>query len=434
MTASATTSMPSSRSSATRSTCCISTRPGTPTPTSTSSTTAITPSRPTCPARSPNAITFATHSTHKLLAALSQASMIHVQHGETQTLDMARFNEAFMMHTSTSPQYGIIASCDVAAAMMEQPAGRALVQETIDEALSFRRAMTAVKQQLKGSWWFDVWQPDAMAEQPTERATGDWVLKPGDRWHGFEGPGREPRAGRPDQGHDPHPGPRRRRRHAGARHSRGGGRQVPVVAADRDREDRPLFLPGAVLDGHHQGQVEHARHRALNFKDLYDANAPLKRVLPALVEAHPEAYAKMGLKDLCERDAPGLSRGQSAARRSRTCTRRCPRWRCGPPMPTSASCAGRVESVEIDKLMGRTLAVMVVPYPPGIPLIMPGERITAGDQVDPRLPALRARLRPQVPGLRDRHPRTALRAARGRQALSRGLRRTRRRTMIPRDV
>ena len=89
----------------------------------------------THPARSPHAITFATQSTHKLLAALSQASMIHVQHSEKQRLDMARFNDAFMMHTSTSPQYGIIASCDVAAAMMEQPAGRALVQETIDEAL-----------------------------------------------------------------------------------------------------------------------------------------------------------------------------------------------------------------------------------------------------------------------------------------------------------
>ena len=37
---------------------------------------------------------------------------------------------------------------------------------------------------------------------------------------------------------------------------------------------------------------------------------------------------------------------------------------------------GRVESVEIDKLMGRMLAVMLVPYPPGIPVIMPGERIT----------------------------------------------------------
>ena len=89
-----------------------------------------------------------------------------------------------MMHTSTSPQYGIIASCDVAAAMMEQPAGRALVQETINEALSFRRAMTAVKRQLKGSWWFDVWQPDDMAEAPVDEKSR-WVLKPDEPWHGF---------------------------------------------------------------------------------------------------------------------------------------------------------------------------------------------------------------------------------------------------------
>ena len=41
---------------------------------------------------------------------------------------------------------------------------------------------------------------------------------------------------------------------------------------------------------------------------------------------------------------------------------------------------GKVESVEIDDIMGRTLAVMIVPYPPGIPLIMPGERITAASK------------------------------------------------------
>ena len=140
-------------------------------PISMSSTTAITPSLQHIQRGRRSAITFATQSTHKLLAALSQASMIHVQHAENRRLDMTRFNDAFMMHTSTSPQYGIIASCDVAAAMMEQPAGRALVQETIDEALSFRRAMTAVRKQLKGSWWFDVWQPEAIAIKPADETS-----------------------------------------------------------------------------------------------------------------------------------------------------------------------------------------------------------------------------------------------------------------------
>ena len=93
---------------------------------------------------------FTTHSTHKLLAAFSQASMIHVQDGGAGTggrkLDRDRFNEAFMMHISTSPQYGIIASLDVASAMMEGPAGRSLIQETFDEALSFRRALANLGQ------------------------------------------------------------------------------------------------------------------------------------------------------------------------------------------------------------------------------------------------------------------------------------------------
>jgi len=40
-----------------------------------------------------------------------------VQDSETRHLDKDLFNEAYLMHTSTSPQYSIIASCDVAAAM-----------------------------------------------------------------------------------------------------------------------------------------------------------------------------------------------------------------------------------------------------------------------------------------------------------------------------
>ena len=37
---------------------------------------------------------------------------------------------------------------------------------------------------------------------------------------------------------------------------------------------------------------------------------------------------------------------------------------------------GEVEAVPLEALEGRIAAVMLVPYPPGIPLIMPGERFT----------------------------------------------------------
>jgi arginine decarboxylase len=43
---------------------------------------------------------------------------------------------------------------------------------------------------------------------------------------------------------------------------------------------------------------------------------------------------------------------------------------------------GRVEPVGIDDLKGRVTAVMVVPYPPGIPLIMPGERFMTDSIID----------------------------------------------------
>jgi arginine decarboxylase len=327
------------------------------------------------PARSPHAITFATQSTHKLLSALSQASMIHVQHGEARRLDMTRFNEAFMMHTSTSPQYGIIASLDVAAAMMEQPAGRAIVQETIDEALSFRRAMTAVKQQLKGSWWFDVWQPDAMAERPTSDKSA-WVLKPGDRWHGFEGLAENHALVDPIKVTILSPG-----LSADGKMQQHG---IPAAVITKFLSQRRIEIEKTGLYsflvlfsmGITKGKWSTLVTELINFKDLYDANAPLKRVLPALAEAHPEAYGKMGLKDLCEQ-VHQVYREDNLPKAQKDMYTTLPEMAMRPADTYDSLVRGRVESVEIDKLMGRTLAVMVVPYPPGIPVIMPGERITA---------------------------------------------------------
>src|SRR5210317_1867024 len=134
--------------------------------------------------RSDDTLVFATQSTHKLLAGLSQASQILVQDAKNRKLDTFRFNESYLMHSSTSPQYAIIASCDVAAAMMEPPGGQALVEESLLEAIDFRRAMRKVANEFEDDWWFKVWGPEKWADEGLGDRD-DWIIHDEDTWHGF---------------------------------------------------------------------------------------------------------------------------------------------------------------------------------------------------------------------------------------------------------
>ena len=145
---------------------------------------------------------FATHSTHKLLAALSQTSFIHIRDGRG-AIDHGRFNEAYCSQASTSPLYALIASNEVAAAMMDGPAGQALTQETIDEAVACRLAVARAREEFraKKDWFFAPWNAEKVTgpedgkripfhEAPAELLATDpncWVLHPGESWHGFEG-------------------------------------------------------------------------------------------------------------------------------------------------------------------------------------------------------------------------------------------------------
>jgi len=84
---------------------------------------------------------YATQSTHKVLSAFSQASMIHINDpGFREHL----FRENFNMHTSTSPQYGLIASLDVARkqAVME---GYKLLSRTLELASEARALINSTK-------------------------------------------------------------------------------------------------------------------------------------------------------------------------------------------------------------------------------------------------------------------------------------------------
>jgi arginine decarboxylase len=80
---------------------------------------------------------YATQSTHKVLSAFSQASMIHVNDPDFKE---HLFRENFNMHTSTSPQYTMIASLDVARkqAVME---GYKLLSRTLALAKELREQM-----------------------------------------------------------------------------------------------------------------------------------------------------------------------------------------------------------------------------------------------------------------------------------------------------
>jgi arginine decarboxylase len=315
---------------------------------------------------------FSTHSTHKLLAAFSQASMIHVQDGASRHLDRDRFNEAFMMHISTSPQYSILASLDVASAMMEGPAGRSLLQEMFDEALSFRRALANLREHLAADdWWFSIWQPPTA--QAGELQAADWLLQPGAEWHGFGGLGDDYVLLDPLKVTLVMPGA------AGAAEGHG----IPAAVVGKFLWERGLVVEKTGLYsflvlfsmGITKGKWSTLLTELLEFKRHYDANTALADCLPSVMVEQPSRYQGLGLRDLCQQ-LHGFYRGNATSRQLKQLFTRLPEVAMTPAEAYDRMVRGEVEAVPIEHLLGRVAAVMLVPYPPGIPLIMPGERFT----------------------------------------------------------
>jgi arginine decarboxylase len=329
---------------------------------------AIGADRPRCK----ESMVFSTQSTHKLLAGLSQASQILVQDAQDNHLDRDLFNEAYLMHTSTSPQYSIIASCDVAAAMMEAPGGTALVEESLKEALDFRRAMRKVDEEWGTDWWFKVWGPTDLSEDGLEERDA-WMLKANERWHGF------------------------------GNLAEGFNMLDPIKATiitpglDVDGEFSDEFgIPAAIVTkylaehgvivektglysffimftiGITKGRWTTMVAALQQFKDDYDKNQPLWKVLPEFVQKHPR-YERIGLKDLSTQ----IHEVYKANDVARLTTEMYLSDMVPAMKPTDAfskMAHRKIERVAIDELEGRVTAVLLTPYPPGIPLLIPGER------------------------------------------------------------
>ena len=309
-----------------------------------------------------------TQSTHKLLAAFSQASMIHVK-GE---INEATFNEAFMMHTSTSPYYPIVASTETAAAMMRGNVGHRLIDESIDRAIRFRKEIKRLREE-SDSWFFDVWQPENIGTKEC------WELKPEDKWHGFRNIDQEHMYLDPIKVTRLTPG------------LNGDGtmaeRGIPASIVSKYLDDRGVIVektgPYNLLFLFSFG-IDNTKAMGLlrelcNFRRDYDRNLEIKEAIPSLYKKDPSFYDGMRLQELAqgihklivEHDLPNMMFHAFET---------LPKMVMTPFDAFQRELNGEVEEVRIQDMQDKVNANMILPYPPGVPLVMPGEMLTADNR------------------------------------------------------
>jgi lysine decarboxylase len=311
----------------------------------------------------PGKVFYETQSTHKLLAAFSQSSMIHIK-GD---IDKETFNEAFMMHTSTSPQYSIVASTETAAAMMRGNTGKKLMQDSIDRAIRFRKEVKRLEEQSEG-WFFNVWQPDDI------ETTECWNLDPKDTWHGFKDIDSDHMYLDPIKVTLMTPGMK-----DDALTETG----IPASLVAKFLDERGVVVektgPYNLLFLFSIG-IDKAKSMALlraltEFKRGFDLNLTVKNFIPTLYAEDPTFYEGMHIQDL----AQGIHNTMKKFKLPELMFKAfevLPEMKITPNAAWQQELRGNTEEVKLDELVNRVNANMILPYPPGVPLILPGEMIT----------------------------------------------------------
>ncbi|WP_312296864.1 lysine decarboxylase CadA [Atlantibacter hermannii] len=309
-------------------------------------------------------VIFETQSTHKLLAAFSQASMIHVK-GD---INEATFNENYMMHTTTSPHYGIVASTETAAAMMKGNAGKRLIDASIQRAIKFRKEIKRLRNECDG-WFFDIWQPDHIDQVEC------WPLRSDSAWHGFHNIDNDHMYLDPIKVTILTPGMGKDGR------MESFGIPASLVAKYLDEHgiivektgpNNLLFLFSIGID---KTKALSLLRALTEFKRAFDLNLRVKNMLPSLYQEAPEFYETMRIQELAENIHRLVERHNLPDLMYRAFDV-LPLMIMTPYHAFQQELRGNVEEVLLDECIGRVNANMILPYPPGVPLVMPGEMIT----------------------------------------------------------
>ena len=357
----------------------------------------------------------ATQSTHKQLAGFSQASQIHVRDrhikGQPRCTEHRRFNEMFMLYCSTSPFYPLFASLDVDAHMHKGHNGLALWDDAVRIGIETRKKLRALKAKYtrvskdeRKAWFFDPFVPDVVTLQgskagpdldpvpwesiPTDvlaREQACWALTPGASWHGF--------------------------RHASPGWAITDPNKLTLITPGIDSKTgkyRKIGIPATLLAAYLRENnivpekcdlnsilflmtpaVEPSKcasliSRLVAFKDLYDRDAPLEDVLPGTLARYPERYAGYTLQRLCD-EMHQFYRDHNIKELQRLCFRgeHFPEQAMSVQAATEAFVGNRVDYLPLSQSKGRIAAVLALIYPPGIGVIVPGERYD--DRAQPML-------------------------------------------------
>lgn len=309
-------------------------------------------------------VIYETQSTHKLLAAFSQASMIHVK-GD---INEETFNEAYMMQTSTSPHYGIVASTEMAAAMMKGNPGKRLIQESMERALAFRKEIQA-RYENSDTWFFKVWQPENINEVDC------WPLDKNDQWHGFKDIDQEHMYLDPIKVTLLTPGL--------DKYGKIEEQGIPAALVSKFLDDRGIIVektgPYNILFlfsiGIDDTKALSLLHGLYEFKERYDRNELVKDILPGIWAESPAFYNNMRIQELAQ-GIHNLIRKHNLPELMFRAFDVLPEMVMKPQQAFQAELRGEIEECFIEELEGKINANMILPYPPGVPLILPGEMIT----------------------------------------------------------
>jgi ornithine decarboxylase len=349
---------------------------------------------------------FSTQSVHKQGAGFSQASQIHKRdehiRGQRRFIEHKRFNESFLIHASTSPFYPLFASLDVNAKVHEGKAGEMLWDRCIELGIEARKKLrefchyyAKTGQGDEEKWFFDPFVPDfvtirgsALAKDitdapweavPTEvlkREQQCWNFHPRSTWHGYAGYADGYAMVDPNKLTLLTPGLDRKT----GEYLRFG---VPAtVVANYLREQRivpekcdlnsVLFLMTPAED---ESKLNTLIAKLVKFKNLWDRDAALPDVLPTVYAAHPERYNGYTVRQICQ-EMHDFYRAANVKELQRLCFRASsfPELAMSPKDAYEALVANDVDYVPLEGIKGRISATLALIYPPGIGVVVPGER------------------------------------------------------------